>query len=67
MIAQALTESDEIVREVAEGGGAREQCHAAVFRQRRDGLLHPRDRGLPVNQRARIREQAAAELGRFIA
>jgi hypothetical protein len=67
MVVEPLTEADEIVREIAEGGGARKQCHAAVLRQRLDGFMHPRERSLPVDQCTGFGQQAAAELGCFIA
>ncbi len=67
MVVEPLIQADEIVREIAEGGGARKQRHAAVPGQRGDGVLHPCGPALPVDQRAGVGQQAAAELGGFIA
>src|ERR1700733_13110528 len=67
MIAQALDETDEIVRKITKSRGACEQGHASVLRERRDAARDPVGAALPVNRCARLPQQAAAELRRLIA
>ena len=67
VIGEAFAEPDQVVREIAEGGRAREQPHARVARQRRDGLRQPLPGRTAVDARPRVGQQRTAELRLFVA
>jgi len=70
VVGQALVQSQEVVREVTERRGAREQCDARVRGQSSQGFSQPLRRGAPFDGGSLtriIREQRAAELVLLIA
>ena len=67
MIVEPLRQTDEIVREVAEGGAACEQSDAIVAGELGEALLQPLVRAQAVDRGTGVRQQAAAQLGGFVA
>ncbi len=67
MVRQAFDEADHVVRERAEGRGARQPFHIRRLRQRRNGIGEPGGGHLAVDRGFRFGKQRAAELRLLVA
>src|ERR1700722_6095754 len=67
MIIEPLRQADEIVRKVAEGGAACEQCDAIVAGELGEALLQPLMLAAPIDRGTGVGQKTAAQLGGFVA
>ena len=67
MVRETLAETDQVVREVAEGGRAVQQCHVRTQLERRDRSGEPSLRRLAVDRRGVLVEQRATGFGLLVA